>query len=278
MGRRKKIAIQGVRGCFHEQAAVKHFGENIEFLECSTFEKLVEALKSDKVDYAVMAIENTLAGSLLTNYTLIRDNYLKIVGEVYLHIQMNLMVNKGVKLEAIKKVFSHPIALRQCKDYLSTIPQARVIEAEDTAESAKIIKENGSLDTAAIASIEAAKIYGLEVLDKSIETNKKNYTRFMVLSNEGVEEETNTKASLCFELGHQPGLLMKVLKVFADRQINLTKIQSVPIVGRPYEYTFHVDLLWNNYSDYESAIKNLVKVASHLTILGEYPKGDFNVN
>lgn len=270
-----KIAIQGVRGAFHEEAARKFYGDDIDVVECSTFRIMCKMIDNEEVDYGIMAIENTIAGSLLQNYSLIDEYHLRIIGETYLRIRMNLMALPGVKLADIKYINSHPIALQQCNDFLATLSSdVKVTEADDTAESAKLIAQNQLYDTAAIAGAEAAKIYGLTILEKGIETVKKNYTRFIALSKNNEVVTNSNKASLSFELRHKAGALVEVLSVFAHHNINLTKIQSVPILGRPYQYAFHIDVEWCNRDDYEASLNEILKLVASLSIYGEYCKGD----
>jgi len=272
----KKVAIQGVVGSFHEDAAQKFFaGEEIDIIECRTFRKVCQLIDQDKVDISVMAIENAIAGSLLENYGLMRDFHLKIIGEIYLHIQMNLMVLPGVKKEDIQEIHSHPIALKQCAEYIDgTFGEISLDDNFDTAGSAKNIAKNNLRNVASIGNERAAQIYGLEIIDKGIETNKRNYTRFLILSKHSLPSEEANKASICFEVGHFYGALARVLNIFAENQINLTKIQSVPIIGKPEEYSFHVDIEWENIEKYEQAIHKVLKNVSSLTILGEYIRGE----
>jgi len=273
----KRIAIQGIAGSFHEDAAQQYFDEDIEVVECKTFTTVCEKIDKDEVEFAVMAIENSIAGSLLNNYQLIRDYHLRIIGEIYIHIQMNLLVNEGVKAEDIKDIHSHPIALRQCMEYIEhNYPNANLHEKLDTAASSKLVSENKLKDAASIANLRSAQLYNLNVLDTGIETNKKNYTRFWILSKHGNPTTGTNKASVCFEVGHFYGSLAAVLNTFAKNEINLTKIQSVPIIGKPNEYTFHVDIEWDNSENYDRAIHQVLKSASSLSILGEYKKGDLH--
>jgi prephenate dehydratase len=270
-----KIAIQGVAGAFHDEAARKFFGENISLMECDTFRLLCEKVDSGEVDYGIMAIENTIAGSLLQNYGYLDEFKLKITGEIYLRIRMNLMALKGTNIKSLKQVLSHPIALRQCAEYLSSLPKEVVIsETEDTAESAKNIYENQLVDTAAVAGSIAAKMYNLEILKEGIETIQKNYTRFITLSKNHNPIPDSNKASLSFEVRHQPGSLVEALSIFARHEVNVTKIQSVPILGQPYRYSFHVDVEWNNSNDYNAAISEIIRHVSGLSIYGEYRKGE----
>jgi prephenate dehydratase len=275
----KRIAIQGIAGSFHEDAVRQYYEEEVETAECKSFTSVCELIDSDKVEFAAMAIENSIAGSLLNNYQLIRDYHLKITGEIYIHIQMNLMSWEGVKKQDITDIYSHPIALKQCAEYLEKyFPNARLHEMSDTAASAKFISEEKPANAAAIGNLRSAKLYGLKVLEKGIETNKKNYTRFLFLSKHGNSGESSNKASICFEVGHFYGALARVLNTFAENRINLTKIQSVPIIGKPNEYTFHVDIEWESLENYERAIHQVLKSVSSLAILGEYKRGELAIH
>jgi len=267
-----KIAIQGVKASFHEEAALKYFGEEIETIECESFKKTCEMLKLGKADYVVMAIENSIAGSILPNYNLLRDYRFHISGEVYLNIQQNLLVLPGTKLSDIRFVESHPIAIRQCDEFLEDYPDWTIKEGMDTAACAKGIVENKLRNTAAIASEHAARIYGLEILEKRIETHKKNATRFLVLCNSVEEQKNANKASLSFQTGNAVGALAKVLQCFAEQHVNLSKIQSMPVVGKRNEYDFYVDVEWKKQSDYDAAIRKVLKHTINFTIMGEYAK------
>lgn len=275
----KQIAIQGIVGSFHEDAALKYFTEEIDIVECKTFTSICEMVDSDKVNHAVMAIENSIAGSLLKNYQLIRDYHLRIIGEIYLHIQQNLLVNPGTKNEDITDIYSHPVAIEQCFEYIEKyFPNVEKHENIDTAASAKLVSEKKLTHAAAIGNLRSAELYNLEVLDTGIETNKKNYTRFLILSKHSIPTEGANKASLCFEVGHFHGALARVLNTFAINEINLTKIQSVPIIGKPNEYTFHVDVEWEKAENYDRAIHQVLKSASSLSILGEYVRGELSMH
>ncbi|ERJ59988.1 MULTISPECIES: prephenate dehydratase [Sphingobacterium] len=269
-----KIAIQGVKASFHEEAAFKYFGQDIETLECSSFKQTCEMLKQGKADYVVMAIENSIAGSILPNYNLLRDYRFHIVGEVHLNIQQNLLALPGVKLSDIQYVESHPIAIRQCDEFLSDHSDWIIKEGLDTAGCAKKIKEEQLTNTAAIAGEFAAKIYGLQILEKRIETNKKNATRFLILSNEVVEQKGANKASLSFQTGNGVGALAAVLQCFAEQNVNLSKIQSMPVVGRRNEYDFYVDVEWKKQADYDAAIRKVLKHTVNFSIMGEYIKNE----
>lgn len=274
----KRIAIQGIAGSFHEDAARKYFGdEEIEVVECRSFQNVCEYIDADKVDIAVMAIENSIAGSLLQNYSLIRDYHLRIIGEIYIHIQMNLMVLPGVKKKDIKEIYSHPVSFMQCNEYLEKyFPTVERKELGDNAKVAKIISTEKITNAAAISNLRSSELYGLQVIDKGLESNKKNYTRFLILSKRGNPTDIANKASICFEVGHFHGALASVLDIFAKHRINLNKIQSIPIVGKPNEYTIHVDIEWDKPENYDKAIHQVLKCASSLSILGEYKRAELD--
>jgi prephenate dehydratase len=274
MNRKKKIrvAIQGIATSFHEVAAMQHFGQDIETVECLSFHGLCEAIKGGKADFGVMAIENSIAGSILPNYFLLQQYHFTILGEVYLPIRMHLMALPGVELSSIKVIESHPMAIRQCSDYLHQLSNVEIRESDDTAWSAKKIRENKLSDTGAIANEQAAKKYGLTILEKRIETNKKNFTRFLILSKkEGIQKGGN-KASLSFEVANEVGSLADALMTFKNLKINLSKIQSVPIIGKPSEYTIHVDVEWGRRKSYDDAMHQLIRQVRNLNIMGEYKK------
>ena len=273
---KKRVAIQGIKASFHEEAAYKFFGEDIETVECNSFKQTCDALKQKKADYAVMAIENSIAGSILPNYTLLRDYHFSIIGEVYLAIRLHLLALPGVKFEQIKKVESHPIAIRQCNDFFDEFPHLNVIESTDTAACAKKIKEQQLTDTVAIANQLAAKVYGLDILERRIESNKKNYTRFLILSDnkEADDIKNSNKASLSFEVIDEVGSLAKVLNIFAECEVNLSKIQSMPVLGKRNQYNFYVDIEWNKKENYEQAIRKVLRYTVNFTIMGEYLLND----
>lgn len=271
---KKRVAIQGIRASFHEEAAFKFFGTDIETIECDSFKQTCEVLKDKKADYVVMAIENSIAGSLLPNYTLLREYNFSIVGEVYLAIQLHLLALPGVKFKDIKYVQSHPIAIRQCSDFFDEYPNLQVIESSDTAACAKKIREENLTDTAAIANLLAAKLYDLQVMERRIESNKKNFTRFLILADKPIGNTEANKASLSFQVGNSVGSLAEVLNIFSEYKINLSKIQSMPVLGKRNEYNFYVDIEWKNQSDYDSAIRKVLKYTINFTIMGEYQKND----
>lgn len=270
----KKIAIQGIKGAFHEIAAIEYFGEDIETINCTKFENVFESVQKGDADFGIVAIENTIAGSLLSNYSLIKDSKVKVVGEISLHINQNLMALPGTKLEDIEEVYSHPIAISQSKEYFHDKPNVKLIEWSDTASSAEKIAVEKLTNAAAIASEYAAKLYGLSILQKNIETNKMNYTRFLIIKRQAVKCLQSNKASICFELGHEPGSLVDVLQTFKKAHINLTKIQSLPILGSPYEYSFHIDLEWTDRKGYDRALTKVLQIVSNLSVLGEYKRDE----
>lgn len=270
----KKIAIQGVRGAFHELAAFEFFGKDIQTIECEQFSQVFGAVQSGEADYGMVAIENTIAGSIIENYALLKDSKTKVVGEISLHITQNLMTLPGVKLEDLTEVYSHPIALQQSQDYFNDKSQIKLIKWSDTASSAQKIAKEKLTHAGAIASEYAAKLYGLDIIAPEIETNKKNYTRFLVINRECDIDDANNKASLCFEVGHRPGALVDALTVLKNHEINMTKIQSLPILGQPYQYNFYVDVEWQDRNKYNTCLTVLLPIVSNLSVLGEYKRDE----
>ncbi|HYW94750.1 MAG TPA: prephenate dehydratase [Bacteroidales bacterium] len=273
-----RIAIQGGYGAFHEIAALHYFGdENIEILPRNTFKDLMKSLKKHQVDYGIMAIENSLAGSILPNYTLIKDSRMKIIGEIYLRIKQNLVALPGQSIADIKEVFSHPMAILQCQMFFDQYPGIKLIESLDTALSARDIKEKQLRGVGAISSGLAARKYELEILAPGIETNKMNYTRFLILkeNSNGLDYNISdfNKASIHFALAHKTGSLSKILSILSYYDINLTKIQSMPIMGKDWEYQFYADLMFDDYEWYHKSIDAIRPFTSELGILGEYEKG-----
>ena len=270
-----KIAVQGEIGCFHEVAARQFFCyDEVEIVPCSTFDMTLSTVKEGKADMAMMAIENARSGSILYNYTLIRESGLKMLGEHNLRIRQNLMALPGQTLHDIKQIRSHPIALAQCMTFLNRYPGITLVESDDTAGSAKLISEKRLKKIAAIASLNAAEIYGLDILAEGIETYKKNYTRFLVIGSEDKGNKDGNKVSLCFATGHQPGSLAAVLVKLAEMDINLSKIQSVPRLNGGWEYMFYLDLELPANSDINTIEKILEKYTSNLEVLGVYNKGE----
>lgn len=274
-GKKKlKVAIQGIATSFHEVAALTHFRDPIETVECLTFHSLCETLKHDRADYAMMAIENSIAGSILPNYFLLQEYHFAIVGELYLPIHMHLMALPGVRMGDIRSIESHPMAIRQCSDFLQKLHGVDIKESDDTALSAKRIRDLKLRDTAAIANEYAARKFGLEIIEKRIETHKKNFTRFLVLTKKNGSLTDSNKASISFEVANEAGSLADVLMSFKENNINLTKIQSIPIIGKPSEYSIHVDLEWKKRKNYETALQLVLRQTRNLNILGEYKKAE----
>jgi prephenate dehydratase len=271
----KRIVIQGGYGAFHEIAALQYFGsEDIEILPRDTFKDLMAALKKNKADHGIMAIENSLAGSILPNYNLLKDSPMRIIGEIYMRIKQNLVALPGQNIGDIKEVFSHPMAILQCQVFFDQYCEIRLIESMDTALSAKKIRQENLQGTGAIASALAAEKYDLEIIASGIETNKKNYTRFLILGNgsDPASGEPN-KASVHFALSHSIGSLSKILSILSFYDINLSKIQSMPIIGRDWEYQFYVDVEFTDYELYQQSLEAIKPFTSDLGILGEYQRG-----
>jgi prephenate dehydratase len=270
-----KVAIQGEHGSFHEVAARQYFSyDDIELVPCSTFDLTLNTVKSGEADFAVMAIENARSGSILYNYTLIRESGLKILGEHNLRVKQNLMALPDQQITDIREIRSHPIALAQCMTFLNQFPGMILIESDDTAGSARQVSENRLAGVAAIAPSIAAEIYGLDILAEGIETYKQNYTRFHIVGSEDKGNTKGNKVSICFSTGHKPGSLAKVLVKLAELQINLSKIQSVPRLNGEWEYMFYLDLELNKNTKSEVIRRVLTKYTSNLEILGVYFKGD----
>ena len=279
----KKVAIQGISGSYHDIASRSYFkDEEIEIVPCNHFKDVFACLHKDPSLVGLVAIENTIAGSLLPNYELLRESHLAVVGEYKLHISHSLVTLKGTKKEDITEIGSHPIALMQCGDYLNQhFSHIKVIEKNDTASSAREIAEKQIAGHAAICGAEAAKIYGLEVLDSGIETNKRNFTRFLVIADRWncdklINKEQVNKASIVFAVPHNSGSLCKVLSTLWFYNINLSKIQSLPIIGREWEYLFYVDLTFGNYIEYTQALDAIRPLTKECQILGEYEEGKHN--
>lgn len=273
----KTIAIQGGYGAFHEIAAHHYFeNEEIKILPRNTFRDMVSSLKARKSDYGIMAIENSLAGSIIPNYNLIINTNMHITGEIFLRIKQNLVAMPGVELSQLKEVYSHPMAILQCQDYFDAHPEIRLIESIDTALSAEEISEKKLMDTGAISSKLAADKYGLNILAESIETNKMNYTRFLILSENGqnVPAEKVNKASIHFTVTHEFGSLSKILSILSFYEINMAKIQSMPIPGKDWEYMFFVDVEIRDYDMYKKSLEAIRPFTPSLGILGEYVKGN----
>ena len=270
------VAIQGYEGSFHQVAARSFYGKNVQILPCATFTEVIRQ-SSDKnaTMGGIMAIENSIAGSILPNYNLLQKSDLFVAGEVYLQIDQHLMVNPGVKLKDIKEVHSHPMAIQQCLGFLN--PQGwKLIETEDTALSAKHVQVRKSKHVAAIAGKLAAELFGLDIIAPKIHDVKNNYTRFLILQQSPSEVEGANKASINFHTDHAKGRLSEVLTVIAKEGINLSKLQSFPIAGSKFKYGFHADLEFDAIGQYKKLIGKLEKKTVFLRVLGVYKKGKFN--
>ncbi len=273
----KKVTIQGVAGCYHDAAAHLFFdGEEIKTLPCETFPIMFDTLSTDASLLGIVAIENTIAGSLLQNHELLRQSNLRIIGELKMRISHVLAALPGQSIDALSEVNSHPMALMQCEQFLRRHPNLKIVEHHDTAGSAKDILEKNLQGHAAICGEYAANLYGLDILEKGIETNKRNFTRFLIIADPllaaeiGPCERDINKASIVFSLPHTHGALSKVLTILSFYDINLSKIQSTPIVGREWEYRFYVDVTFDSFVRYHQAIEAVRPLIKDLKILGEY--------
>ena len=273
MNERKKVAIQGYEGSFHQIVAYRCLGENIEIHPCATFREVARQVESGEADYGVMAVENSIAGSILANLGILQKDGLQAVGEYYLRIRQNLMALPDVSLEEIEEVHSHPMALLQCVDFLDA-HHWKLVETEDTALSARHIAERGIRNAAAIAGDLAAKLFGLKILAPDIHTIKNNYTRFLILRPAGdpVPAGSN-KASLYFKTNHEHGSLMMVLREMEDSTINMTKLQSFPIPSEPWHYMFHIDMEFDTMEDYTRVVHQMEQASQELHVYGVYPRG-----
>lgn len=276
----RKVAIQGYSGSFHEQAARLFYQGrgcrsanscNVEIVECATFDGLYEALSAGTADAAVMAIENTVSGGLLPNFELLRKYGRKITGEIFLRISQNLMALPGQKIADIREVRTHYMAINQTRQFFRNYPHIRLVESEDTALSAAQIARENLYGTAAVASSLAADLFGLEILASGIETCHQNFTRFLILDEKlDMEKEEIDKVSLCFTLPHRTGSLAHVLTILSFYDMNLTRIQSLPIPGREWQYFFYVDIRFGNYTRYRQALSAVRPLMEDLMVLGEY--------
>ena len=266
-----KVAIQGIKGSFHHKVAQEFFSQTVPVTECRSFQDVVNSLLSGESTDAVMAIENSIAGSIIPNYALIDEYKLNIEGEFYLPIHQNLMALPGQKIEDLKEVWSHPMALLQCREFFKGHDHIKLVEDDDTAGAAKRVQEEQAMGIGAIASNVAAEIYGLEILAENMQTIKDNSTRFFVLNNNGrTEAGVPDKASVKFLTDHKRGSLAAVLNVMSDCRLNLTKIQSLPVIETPWKYSFFVDVTFKNYEDFEKAKRLLEIMAMNFEVLGEY--------
>ncbi|WP_157207271.1 prephenate dehydratase [Mariniflexile maritimum] len=268
----KTVAIQGVRGSFHHIVSQEFFKNPVEAIECSTFDRVVDSLITKECDAAIMALENSIAGSIIPNYALINKFGLHIVGEHYIDIQQNLMALPNQTIMDIKEVYSHPMALLQCTEFFKLHPHIKLIEDKDTAEVAQRIQEQQLKGVGAIASLMAAELFKLEVIAASIQTIQVNETRFVVVmrKNSEVPETEINKASVRFEADHKRGSLAAILNVMSDCKLNLTKIQSLPIVETPWKYAFFVDVTFETYNDFKKAKSIIDIMAQNFKVLGEY--------
>ena len=270
-----KVSIQGYEGSFHQMAARQYFGKEVAVIPCATFREVIKIASNKKEsDGGVMAIENSIAGSILPNYTLLQKSNLKIVGEVYLPIKQHLLVNPGVKLEDIKEVHSHPMAIQQCMDYLDKF-HWKLVDTDDTALSAKHIHQHKSKHIAGIAGKLAAELFNLQILVPNIHTQKNNYTRFLMLhrTDEVTIAANANKASLNFETDHSKGSLAKVLTKIAEGGINLSKLQSMPIAGTNFTYSFHADMEFDHADQFNEVIKKMKSLTAQIKIFGVYKNG-----
>lgn len=270
-----KVSIQGYEGSFHQEAARKYFGNSVNVLPCATFREVIKAAQNKKeTDGCVMAIENSIAGSILPNYTLLQKSDLIITGEIYLQIKQNLMVNQGVVLEDIREVHSHYMALQQCLVYLDKY-NWKLVETEDTALSAKHIHQHKSKHIAAIASKLAAELYGLNLIAPNIHTMKNNYTRFLILQRQETAQPVAdaNKASVNFHTNHSKGSLAKVLTTIAEGDINLSKLQSFPIAGSEFKYSFHADMEFENTAQFYEVIEKIKAITEEVKVYGMYKNG-----
>ncbi len=268
-----RVAFQGERGAYSEEAAVRFFGEGITPVPCASFDLVFDQVIGKESTYGIVPIENSLAGSIHRNYDLLLRNDLHIVGETAVRIVHSLIVHRGVKLEQVRQVYSHPQALAQCEKSLNRWPQIERVTTYDTAGSVKLLKEQGIMDGAAIASRRAAEIYDMDVLAEGLEDDEENYTRFLVLSREPVETQGPSKTSIVYSMANIPGALFKTLAVFALRDIDLMKIESRPLQGRAWEYFFYVDFAGGLHEErIRNALNNLKEISTYLKVLGSYPR------
>ena len=279
----KRIAIQGVPGSFHDIAAHKFFpNEEIELICCDTFEEIFDHMQQDSTIIGMLAIENTIAGSLLHNYELLRDSRTTIVGEHKLRIKHSCVCLPEDDWDTLTEINSHPVALAQCQAFLKRHPQLKIVEADDTAKSAEFIKTNNMRGHAAICSKYAAELYGMKILEEGVETNKHNFTRFLIVADTWRADDLrdrkhSNKATIVFSLPHNEGSLSQVLSIFSFYKINLTKIQSLPIIGREWEYLFYVDVIFQDYLRFRQSIDAVSPLTRELKILGEYAEGESTI-
>ncbi len=268
-----KVGIQGIKGSFHHIVAEQYFGKNIDLIECLSFSEMPGLLNDEKAEVVIMAIENSIAGAILPNYALIDDYKLTICGEYHLPIHHNLMALEGQQIEDIKEVYSHPMALLQCHKFFKDYPHIKLIEDKDTATVAKRIYEKKLKGTGAIASKLAAETYKLKILAPEIQTIKGNATRFFILTKSNDKNSVSAnKASIKFITSHKAGSLAEVLTILAKHNLNLSKIQSIPVIETPWNYAFFADFIFKSYADYHNAINEIKEKVESLKVLGEYSK------
>jgi prephenate dehydratase len=270
---KEKIAIQGYPGSFHDEVCKLYYGDQAIVVPADSFSILGNMLETGQVDKAIMAIENSIAGTILQNYRILREAGFWITGEKYLRIKHNLMSNKGVSFDDIREVHSHPMALNQCLKFLSKFDHIKMVETEDTALSAMHVKESKRKELASISSLKAAELYGLEILNEGIETNKTNYTRFFMLSKHRQKLDAKVdKASIYLRIPDVKGQLLKVLQVIDDHELNMSKLQSFPVLGKLREYFFHIDIEFDQLDQYERLRTELQKFTHEFTELGIYER------
>ncbi len=269
------VAIQGIKASFHEEAARLFFGDEVGILPSMTFSNLFSAVRESCADFGICAFENSLAGSILPNYALLRNNDLEIFGEVYLCIEMHLMALPGQSIDDITEIHSHPMALLQCRGYLDGLDDVVLVESTDTASSAMEIGEKTISKRAAIAGKQAATEYGLEVIASDIHDNKRNFTRFLTIGRKGQHPVSQNidKASISFRTSHAPGSLAKILTIIGDHGINMNKIQSLPVIGEEWKYYFYVDLRFEDHGNYRQMLEEITPLTGELRVLGEYSQG-----
>lgn len=272
------VAIQGFTGSYHEIAAQQYFGKNIQLVMCDSFINLFKSLDTKQADCAVMAIENTIAGTILFNYSLLRNSVYKITGETFLRIEHCLMGLENQTIDQITEVHSHPMALNQCTRFFAGFPHIKLVEAVDTGLMANQIATQKIKGRAAVAGTKAAEKFGLQIFKKNIEDSERNFTRFLIIENEEYsknkfENRTANKATISFGLAHEVGGLSKILTILATKNINVMSLQSTPYVGNAWEYLFHLDLEFSDYLNYKNAIENIKNQTLHFSIMGEYKKG-----
>lgn len=273
-----KVAIQGYPGSFHDMAAKTFWPEaNLELVPADSFDMLAQILNENCADIAVMAIENSIAGTILQNYRILRENEFWVSGEIYLRIKHQLLANIGTHISDIKQVASHPMAINQCRNFLSLYPHWKLIESEDTALSALHISQSGKKSKACIASSSAAALYGLDILAPDIETNKTNYTRFFIVNKKQQTISTQAdKASVYIRIPDQKGQLLKVLQVIQDHDLNMSKLQSFPVIGSLREYFFHLDIEFDHISQYHGLKDDLLGLTFEYDETGIYKRADIS--